>query len=94
LPDERQHAAKSFAFDGDGRLYVEVGSPSNAYGHPDRARGAQGKDPTEFLKTHGGFWRFDPARLNQTQADGFHYSTGTATSWPSPGTPLQRRSSS
>jgi mono/diheme cytochrome c family protein len=76
LPDEGQHEAKSFAFDGAGRLYVEVGSPSNAYGDPDRARGARGKDPTEFLKTHGGIWRFDPARPNQTQADGFHFSTG------------------
>jgi glucose/arabinose dehydrogenase len=76
LPDERQHAAKAFAFDGAGRLYVEVGSPSNAYGDPDRARGAKGKDPTEFLKTHGGFWRFDPDRVGQTQADGLHFSTG------------------
>lgn len=76
LPDERQHSAKSFAFDDQGRLYVEVGSPSNSYGDPDRARGAKGKDPTEFLKTHGGFWRFDPTRLGQTQADGAHFSTG------------------
>jgi glucose/arabinose dehydrogenase len=76
LPDERQHAAKSFTFDGDGRLYVEVGSPSNAFGDPDRARGAKGKDPTEFLKKHGGFWRFDPNKPNQTQADGLHFSTG------------------
>ncbi|HEY5908267.1 MAG TPA: PQQ-dependent sugar dehydrogenase, partial [Vicinamibacteria bacterium] len=76
LPDEKQHEAKSFTFDDAGRLYVEVGSPSNAYGDPDRARGAKGKDPTEFLKTHGGIWRFDPARPNQTQADGLHFSTG------------------
>ncbi len=76
LPDERQHNAKSFAFGGDGQLYVEVGSPSNAYGAPDRARGAKGQDPTEFLKTHGGFWRFAPDRARQSQADGFHFSTG------------------
>ncbi len=79
LPDERQHEAKSFAFGGDGLLYVETGSPSNAYGNPDRAYMAPGtpsKDPTDFLKTHGGFWRYDPEKLNQTQADGFHFSTG------------------
>jgi glucose/arabinose dehydrogenase len=76
LPDEKQHESKSFTFDDQGRLYVEVGSPSNAYGDPDRARGAKGKDPTEFLKTHGGIWRFDPAKANQTQADGFHFTTG------------------
>ena len=39
-------------------------------------QGAKGKDPTEFLKTHGGFWRFDANKGNQTQADGFHFSTG------------------
>jgi len=79
LPNGHQHEAKSFAFGGDGQLYVEVGSPSNAYGNPDRAYMAPGtpsKDPTEFLRTHGGWWRFDPDKLNQTQADGYHFSTG------------------
>ncbi|HEU0090718.1 MAG TPA: PQQ-dependent sugar dehydrogenase [Vicinamibacteria bacterium] len=77
LPDGKQHNSKSFAFGPDGLLYVEVGSPSNAYGGVhDRARGAKGEDPTEFLATHGGWWRFDPDKLSQTQADGYHYSTG------------------
>jgi len=76
LPDERQHNAKSFTFGGDGQLYVEVGSPSNSFGEPDRALGAKGGDPTEFLLTHGGIWRFDPDKTNQSQADGFHFSTG------------------
>lgn len=79
LPSERQHDAKSFAFGGDGKLYVEVGSPSNAYGNPDRAYNPPGTaslDATDFLKTHGGWWRFDPDRLNQTQADGYRFSTG------------------
>jgi glucose/arabinose dehydrogenase/cytochrome c551/c552 len=76
LPSERQHDSKSFAFDEAGLLYVEVGSPSNSFGNPDRAKGARGGDPTEFLKTHGGFWRFDPSRLGQKQADGYHFSTG------------------
>ena len=76
LPVGPQHESKSFAFDEAGRLFVEVGSPSNAYGDPDRAKGAKGKDPTEFLKTHGGWWRFDPDKPNQKQADGDHFSTG------------------
>lgn len=79
LPNARQHAAKSFAFGGDGQLYVEVGSPSNALGNPDRARGAKARpdaEVQEFLSKHGGFWRFDPDKLNQTQADGHHFSTG------------------
>lgn len=76
LPLGRQHEAKSFAFDGAGRLYVEVGSPSNAYGDPDRAKGAKGRDATEFLRTHGGIWRFDPSKPNQKQADGSRFTTG------------------
>ena len=76
LPTGKEHFTKSFAFDPEGRLMVEVGSPSNALGVPDRQKGAKGQDATEFLKTHGGFWRFDPNKPNQKLADGFHYSTG------------------
>ncbi|MFZ5497199.1 MAG: PQQ-dependent sugar dehydrogenase [Verrucomicrobiota bacterium] len=77
LPNQRQHSAKVFAFGADGRLYVEIGSPSNAYGGAkDRAPGAKGEDPTEFLKIHGGYWSFDPDKPGQTQADGHHFSTG------------------
>jgi glucose/arabinose dehydrogenase/cytochrome c5 len=79
LPDRRQHNAKAFAFDGQGRLLVEVGSPANAYSQNDRRLGAKGYSPEEvaaFLDTHGGFWRFDANTLNQTQSDGLHFSTG------------------
>lgn len=77
LPDEHNtHNAKAFAFDGQGRLLVEVGSPYNVYSDGDRALGAKGKDPAQFQKTHGGFWRFDADKPNQTQADGYHFSTG------------------
>jgi glucose/arabinose dehydrogenase/mono/diheme cytochrome c family protein len=76
LPAERDHDAKAFAFDDQGRMLVEIGSPYNVYSKPDRQLGAQGMDPTEFQKTYGGFWRFDPAKLNQTQADGVRFSTG------------------
>src|SRR5258708_16108740 len=76
LPADRDHDAKCFAFDEEGRMLVEVGSPYNVYSKPDRQFGAKGMDATEFLQTHGGFWRFDPNKTNQTQADGFHFSTG------------------
>jgi glucose/arabinose dehydrogenase len=76
LPAERDHDAKAFAFDDQGRMLVEIGSPYNVYSNPDRQRGAKGMDPTEFQKTYGGFWRFDANKLNQTQADGARFSTG------------------
>jgi glucose/arabinose dehydrogenase/mono/diheme cytochrome c family protein len=76
LPAERDHDAKAFAFDDRGRMLVEVGAPYNVYSKPDRQLGAKGMDATEFQKTYGGFWRFDPSKLNQTQADGVRFSTG------------------
>lgn len=76
LPAEKDHDAKAFAFDDQGRMLVEIGSPYNVYSKPDRQLGAQGMDATEFQKTYGGFWRFDPKKLNQTQADGVRVSTG------------------
>src|SRR5262249_2176991 len=76
LPAERDHDAKAFAFDEQGHMLVEIGSPYNVYSTPDRQLGAKGMDPTEFQKKYGGFWRFDANKLNQTQADGARFSTG------------------
>jgi glucose/arabinose dehydrogenase len=79
LPAEKDHDAKAFAFDDTGRMIVEVGSPYNVFSDGDRRLGAKGKTPEEiatFQKTYGGFWRFDPNKLNQTQADGVRFSTG------------------
>ena len=79
LRDRRQHSAKMFTFDDDGNLFVEVGSPSNALGEPDRARGAKGvsdEKVAEFLSEFGGVWKFDPRQAPQTQDEGEHWSTG------------------
>ena len=60
-------------------MIVEVGSPYNVYSEPDRQFGAFGypkKLVDKFQETYGGFWRYDPNKLNQTQADGVRFSTG------------------
>jgi glucose/arabinose dehydrogenase/cytochrome c553 len=78
-PEIHDHDAKAFAFDDEGGMMVEVGAPYNVYADNDRLQGAKGKpdsDVAEFLKTHGGYWRFDANKLNQTLKDGVHYSTG------------------
>jgi glucose/arabinose dehydrogenase len=78
LPNERQHAAKSIAFDGDGRLYSDVGAPSNAGGNPDRVLNAKGVRPSPILERHAGVWRFDAAKPSQDQVrDGHRFSTGS-----------------
>ena len=79
LPAQRDHDQKAFAFDDSGHMLVEIGSPYNVFSKPDRQFGAKGFSPAEvekFQETYGGFWRFDPDKTNQTQADGVRFSTG------------------
>ena len=76
LPDQRSHASKGFAFDGEGGMYVNVGAPSNACQSEDREPRVPGMDPCPLLEDHGGVWRFDTDRPGQTQASGTRYATG------------------
>jgi len=76
LPDQRSHASKGFAFDGEGGMYVNVGAPSNACQSEDREPGVPGMDPCPLLENHGGVWKFDADRPGQTQASGTRYATG------------------
>ena len=70
LPDQREHADKSFAFDGRGGLYVNVGAPSNACQPQDRKPKVPGQDPCALLEKHGGIWRFDENKPGQTAGRG------------------------
>jgi glucose/arabinose dehydrogenase len=76
LPERRQHAEKTIAFDGKGGLYVNVGAPSNACQQPDRQPKVPGQDPCPLLEQFGGIWRFDENKVGQKQADGKRYATG------------------
>ncbi len=76
LPDDRSHAAKSFAFDESGGLYVNIGAPSNACQEEDRTIGSRGEDPCPELETRGGIWLFDAEEIGQTPADGERWATG------------------
>lgn len=76
LPEQRSHAAKSLAFDGQGGLWVNVGAPSNNCGVNDRQQGARGQDPCPELERQGGVWRFDARGVGQTQPDGERWATG------------------
>jgi glucose/arabinose dehydrogenase len=76
LPTERQHEDKGIAFDGRGGLYINVGAPSNACQDPDRRPGVKGVDPCPILEKHGGVWKFDENKMNQTQDQGTRFATG------------------
>lgn len=77
FPEQSQHASKSFAFDREGMIYVNVGGPSNACQQEARTKGSPGLKPCPQLERHGGVWQFEASKLNQTQeADGYRYVTG------------------
>jgi glucose/arabinose dehydrogenase/mono/diheme cytochrome c family protein len=71
-----EHIAKPIAFDNAGHLYVPFGAPSNACQVVNRTPYSEGIDPCPLLSDHGGIWRFDANKLNQTQADGYRFATG------------------
>ncbi len=77
FPEQRQHAAKPFAFDDDGGMYVNVGAPSNACQQQSRTPGSPGLDPCPQLERTGGVWRFDADGTDQQQVrDGARFATG------------------
>lgn len=76
LLSRRQHAAKTIAVTGDGRLFVNIGAPSNSCQVADRVPGSPGRDPCTMLDSAGGIWMFDANRARQRQSDGRRFATG------------------
>ncbi|WP_162341141.1 c-type cytochrome [Cyclobacterium salsum] len=71
-----EHIAKPIAFDNQGYMYIPFGSPGDVCQEFNRRPGAPGLNPCPQLEWHGGLWRFDANKLNQTQQDGYRYATG------------------
>ena len=70
------HQAHSFALDGRGNLFVNVGSRTNSCQQTDRTDGSPGVDPCTELETRAGIWRFDAARTGQRFSPQQRYATG------------------
>lgn len=75
LPSQGSHSAKSIALSG-GRVFVNIGAPSNSCQVQDREDNSPGQDPCPELETRGGIWVFDAETTGQTQADGERFATG------------------
>lgn len=75
FPQQRQHAAKSLAI-GNGRLYVNVGAPSNACMEQSRTKGSPGMDPCPILEGFGGIWHFAADEAGQTYSEDKRFATG------------------
>ena len=78
FPMQRGHPDKPFAFDDQGRIYVNVGAPSNACQQQRRTAGSPGEQPCRQRERQASVWRFDAGRPGQTQADdGYKFAHGT-----------------
>ncbi len=73
---QRQHGIKTFVIAPDGRLFVNVGAPSNSCQQQDRQAGSMGQDPCPLLDSAGGIWLFDATRTGQTSTLSTRYATG------------------
>lgn len=77
FPEQGDHGAKPITFDERGRLYVNVGAPSNACQVRPRSPGSPGRRPCDELKRQGGIWRFAAGRTNMKASDGHRFASGT-----------------
>lgn len=75
-PHGFEHIAKPIALDEQGNLYVSFGAPGDACQVMNRIPGSPGEQPCSQLEEHGGIWKFDANKTNQTQKDGKRYATG------------------
>ncbi|HEY8398263.1 MAG TPA: c-type cytochrome [Flavihumibacter sp.] len=71
-----EHIAKPVTFDKKGNMYVAYGAPNNNCQERNRVPGSPGINPCPWLEDHGGIWKFDANKHNQTQKDGTLYATG------------------
>jgi glucose/arabinose dehydrogenase len=76
LAGTRQHGRKTFVIAPDGRLFVNLGAPSNSCQAQDRQQRSRGLDPCPLLDSTGGIWLFDADRVGQTPSAGSRYATG------------------
>jgi glucose/arabinose dehydrogenase len=76
LPAQTQHADKTFAFDGKGSMFLNVGAPSNTCQADDRKPLSKGQDPCPLLEKHAGIWRFSDSKPGQSQSGATLYATG------------------
>jgi glucose/arabinose dehydrogenase len=77
FPEQEGHAAKAFAIDREeGRIYVNVGAPSNSCEDPIRTA-SPGQEPCPELEQQAGLWAFDLDATDQdVEEDGERYVTG------------------
>lgn len=76
LATDGDHNMHPIAIDGDGNLFVNMGSASNACQVADRQPESPGRNPCIELQTRGGLWRYDSRKEKQAFSTKERYATG------------------
>lgn len=76
MPYTPGHRARNFVIAGDGSLYVNVGSQTNACQVKDREAASPGINPCTELERRAGIWRFDANRSGQQFTPSARFATG------------------
>lgn len=76
LPLGGDHPMHPFIIDGNGSLYVDVATATNACQVQNRQPGSPGVNPCTELETRGGVWRYDANITGQKFSPAARYATG------------------
>ena len=76
IPGPPGHQARNFEIAGDGTMYVNFGSATNACQVKDRTAGSKGVDPCAELDTRAGIWKFSADKLHQRPSVANRFATG------------------
>ncbi|HEY1314631.1 MAG TPA: hypothetical protein VGE92_12175 [Steroidobacteraceae bacterium] len=76
LPLSGDHPMHPFTIDGDGFLFIDVATPTNACQRKNRTLKSPGIVPCPELETRGGIWRYDANKANQAFSPAERFATG------------------
>jgi glucose/arabinose dehydrogenase len=76
LPDTGDHVNKTIVFDGEGAMFVNIGSASNSCQVENRAVESPGVDPCPELSVRAGIWRYGPDTEQRLASEGERYAMG------------------
>jgi glucose/arabinose dehydrogenase len=76
MPLVGDHPMHPFVIDAQGKIYVDIGSATNACDARNRMPMSPGNDPCTELQTRGGIWRYDANRTGQKFSPAERYATG------------------
>jgi glucose/arabinose dehydrogenase/mono/diheme cytochrome c family protein len=76
LPLGGDHPMHPFVIDGDGSLYIDVATATNACQKQNRTPESPGIEPCTELETRGGIWRYDATKTHQTFSPAERFATG------------------